>query len=101
MCVVSNIGDSWKGDFPIRYPGINQDFFEPNVTRTDLDLMRAELQNEIEKLRKEIKALKKLLKAAQTFDEETGQKDCEMDDKIAFIKKAAELVGVDMKDVFP
>lgn len=29
-----------------------------------------------------------------------GQPDCEMDDKVNLIKRVAELVGVDIKDIF-
>jgi hypothetical protein len=44
--------------------------------------------------------LRKLLVAAKDFDVVTGQPDCEVDDKVALIKRLAELVGVDMSDVF-
>jgi 3-dehydroquinate dehydratase len=57
-------------------------------------------QEEIAKLRKEMEELKLLLLAAKRYDEQMGEPDCEMDDKVALIKKIAKLVGVDMKDVF-
>lgn len=57
-------------------------------------------REEFDRLKKEVEELKLLLKAAQKFDEATGQPHCEQDEKIAFIKKIAEFVGVDLKDVF-
>jgi F0F1-type ATP synthase delta subunit len=57
-------------------------------------------KEEFEALKKEVEELKRLLKAAKKFDEETGQPDCHMDDKVDFIKKLAEYVGVDLEDIF-
>ena len=58
------------------------------------------LREEFEKLKSDMEELKELLRAARKYDEATGQKNCEMEEKIAFIKKMAEYVGVDMTDVF-
>lgn len=44
--------------------------------------------------------LKKLLLAAKEYDKNTGQPDCHADDKVALIKKIAELAGVNMDEVF-
>lgn len=83
MCVVSMIGDQWRGNFPTMYPTF------PEVSKL-----------EFEALKKEVQELKKLLIAAKQFDEVTGQKDCEMEDKIKFIKEIADAVGVDLSEVF-
>jgi len=37
---------------------------------------------------------------AKVFDAITEQPDCEVDEKVALIKRIAELVGVDLHDVF-
>jgi hypothetical protein len=55
---------------------------------------------EFDELKREIQELKKLLKAAKMYDTVTGQPDCELEDKVALVKKLAELVGVDLEDVF-
>ncbi len=90
MCSVSFIGDGWQKTFPNTWPQINTGLpLEPQVTKF-----------EFEKLRVEVQELRKLLEAAKEFDIKTGQPDCEMDDKVAFIKKIAEFVGVNMDDVF-
>jgi hypothetical protein len=103
MCVVSNIGDQWRDAFPERYPwyppytplpGI------PNPYAPPVIIIPGPTKEEFDALKKEVEALKELLKAAKKFDEETGQKNCEMDEKIDFIKKIAEFVGVDINEVF-
>ena len=83
MCVVSMIGDQWRGNFPASYPTF------PEVSKV-----------EFEALRREVEELKKLLVAAKNFDEATGQKDCEMEEKIKFIRQVADAVGVDLSEVF-
>lgn len=83
MCVVSMLGDSWSSGFPNSYPTF------PSVTR-----------DEFEKLRREVEELKRLLIAAKRYDEATGQKDCEMDEKVEMIRKVAEAVGVNVDEVF-
>lgn len=88
MCTVSNIGDAWPLTLPQRYPKS-----WPNLP-DQID------PAEFEKLKKEVQALKDLLKQAKIFDAETGQPDCHMDEKVQFIRKMADMLGVDFKDVF-
>ena len=113
MCTVSNIGDNYRDNFPPRWPGI----VHPNTWPAQptgvpypaqpgipgqpvvIDTSGVSKQ-EFEALKKEVEELKQLLKAAKKFDEETGQPDCHMDDKVEFIKKLAEYVGVDLEDIF-
>lgn len=103
MCSVSNMGDHWRDSFPDRYPGFYPK--QPSVSPSTLpgvmwpDLSQVTRQ-EFEALKKDIQELKELLKAAKKYDEATNQKDCEMEDKVAFIRKMAEYVGVDMEEVF-
>lgn len=105
MCIVSNIGDNWRNNWiqpENPYKEIPK-IFESNADRKaieELQKSNKKLADEMRALKKEMESLKKLLKAAKVYDEETGQKDCEMDDKVALIKKIADLVGVDMKEVF-
>jgi len=94
MCVVSNLGDQWGQTFPYRYPTIPTDstiVITPGETVT---------REEFDALRKEVEELKILLLAAKRFDRETGQEDCEMDEKVRLIKEIAEAVGVDLEDLF-
>jgi hypothetical protein len=106
MCTVSNIGDYARTTFPPKYPHVD---FPPTVhlptpfpsvvqwppVNSDVELLKVELAN----LKRDFEALKELLKAAKVFDEKTNQPDCEHADKVAWLKKAAELVGVDLSEV--
>jgi hypothetical protein len=93
MCMVSAVGDNWKDTYPNRYPT-----FYPPVTFPPLQT--GPTLAEFEALKKEVQELKIMLEAAKKFDEATGQKDCEMDEKVDLIKKVAEMVGVDLGEVF-
>lgn len=95
MCVVSNIGDNYRDNFAPRWPHMPVQPTAPVVINTS-----EVSKQEFEALKKEVEELKILLKAAKKFDEETGQPDCHMDDKVDFIKKLAEFVGVDLEDIF-
>lgn len=90
MCVVSMIADDWQ-QRRIWPPGAGIAIPPaPEVPRWEFDA-----------LKREIEELKKLLLAAKKYDEATGQKDCEKEEKIAFLKRLAEMVGVDLSEVFP
>lgn len=91
MCTVSMIGDGYRDQFPNRWP----DLYPPGAEKLG-SVTRAEF----EALKQEVEELKKLLLAAKEFDEKTGQPDCEIDEKVELIKKIAEMVGVDMDEVF-
>jgi hypothetical protein len=99
MCTVSNIGTAAGDYIPGRYPyvqpwvnpgaaGVPQAPFVDSVTRA-----------EFEALRNEMAELRKLLVAAKEYDRATGQPDCEVDEKVALLKRLAELVDVDLDDV--
>jgi len=101
MCVVSNIGDYGGGTIPPRYPWVYphiQPWIDPSRT-IGWPGDNQPTQEDFDALKKEVQALKKLLRAGKEFDEATGQADCENADKIAIIRKLAELVGVDLEDV--
>lgn len=105
MCVVSFVGDNWRDGWVLPenpYKEITKviDSSQDKKAIEELQKSNKKLADEMRALKKEMESLKKLLKAAKIYDEETGQKDCEMDDKVALIQKIAELVGVDMKEVF-
>lgn len=96
------IADDWNrrnGQWvePIINPTITPDpsyfrFTTPDspATKKDIDDLRTELQE-----------LKKLLKAAAAYDAASGQPECEQEEKIALIRKMAEITGVDMEDCLP
>lgn len=103
MCTVSNIGDNYRDNFAPRWPGIvhpNTWPAQPSTMPDQTVYTPVVSKQEFDALKKEVEELKQLLKAAKKFDEETGQPDCHMDDKVDFIKKLAEFVGVDLEDIF-
>jgi hypothetical protein len=110
MCTVSNIGDGYKDNFAPRWPNVPiwpvqptgvPYPAQPSIPGQPLVINTpAVSKEEFEALKKEVEELKQLLKAAKKFDDETGQPDCHMDDKVDFIKKLAEYVGVDLEDIF-
>lgn len=85
MCMVSFIGTQ----FAEQWRQNPHTIANPGPSRSDFDALKAEVE-----------ALKELLLAAKKFDEANGEPDCEMDEKVATIRKVAELVGVDMDAVF-
>ena len=56
-------------------------------------------REEFEALKKEVEMLKELLIAAKEYDKKTNQPSCHKEEKVEIIRKVAELVGVDLKDV--
>ena len=96
MCVVSYLGDAYRTDFPERWPNLPAGApGSPSVIFSPGSISR----EEFEALRAEVRELRTLLEAAKQFDAKTGQPDCEMDEKVEFIRKLADFVGVDMGDV--
>ena len=92
MCVVSMIGDhydKWRGPYQPK-------IIDTGTTYTFTGVSQAEF----EALKKEVEEMKELLKKAKIYDEKNNEPDCEMESKIAFLKKIAEAVGVDLEEVF-
>ena len=100
MCVYSMIADDWNKRTLPDYPWV-QPYVEPWTAPFRYPPVPAPSQEEFDSLRREVEALKKLLRAAKIYDEETGQPDCETDEKIATLKKVADLLGIDLNDALP
>jgi len=102
MCVVSFIGnhyeDKWKPLIPYTSPNQQQ----PQTTARGLDnlFVKSVSKQEFDALKKEVEEMKALLKKAKIYDEVNNEPNCEMEDKVAFLKKIADLVGVTLEDVF-
>jgi len=91
MCVVSMVGEfyehKWWPMIPNTVP--NTTFtFPPPVTREEFEILKREVED-----------MKILLGMAKKYDESTGQKDCEIDEKMEKLRKVAEIVGIDLDDV--
>ncbi len=87
MCLVSVIAD----DFNRRHNPLDWQRLQQTSTPVS--------RQEFDALKKEVELLKEILQKAKEFDEKTGQPDCEKEEKIALLKKIAEIVGVDLSEV--
>ena len=59
------------------------------------DVSRAEF----EALKKEVEEMKELLKRAKEYDEKNNEPNCEIEEKMAMLRKFADAVGIDLDDV--
>jgi hypothetical protein len=57
-------------------------------------------REEFDTLKREVEDMKKLLLRAKEYDERNNEPECHMDEKVALLKRVAELVGVNLDEVF-
>lgn len=96
MCVVSMVGDHYADKWrewgqpviPIWPPQPFMPTPSPVIDPVDF-----------EKLKQDVLEMKELLKKAKAYDEAKGEPDCEIAEKLAILRKVAELVGVPLDDV--
>lgn len=91
MCTVSMIGDhyteKWREINPQTWPYQTGGFtFEVAISRHEFDA-----------LKRDVEECKALLKRAKKYDEDNGEPDCEMEEKMELIRKVAKAVGVDLE----
>ena len=87
MCTVSMIGDHFNDKW--KQPPYQQIFTNiPDVSRA-----------EFEALKKEVEEMKALLKRAKEYDEKNNEPNCEIEEKMAMLRKFADAVGIDLDDV--
>ena len=117
MCVVSMVGDhfndhwkDWRDRIPPINTPLNPDQIGPIEPITIPGTIRSVPNNvvfttgptrqEFDDLKKEVEHMKKLLIKAKLYDEANNEPNCEMEEKVAFLKKIAEYVGVNLDEVF-
>ena len=93
MCVLSVVIDDQSRRWRDQYPWVD------TTSSGNVTITTGVSKEEFEKLKREVEALRKLVEAAREFDADTGQPDCESDDKIALLKKIADALGVDISFV--
>lgn len=99
MCVVSIIGDYYRDKFtnPQQWPGI-----QPYVQTSPTFILPPPItREEFENLKKEVAEMQVLLRRAKVYDAENGEPACEMEEKVNLLRRVAQLVGVDLRDVLP
>lgn len=90
MCVVSAVGDYYRKEtYSNQFPNWGGAVPATYVTA-----------EEFAKLKQSVEEIKTLLLAAKKYDEAMGEPECHMDEKVALIKKLAEIVMVNMDEVF-
>ncbi len=87
MCTVSMIGDHYshkwgQPDYQHLFTNI------PQINRAEFDA-----------LKKEVEEMKALLKRAKIYDEQNNEPHCEMDEKMAMLRKFSEAVGINLDDI--
>lgn len=92
MCMISNVGDAYRDQFRKDWPN--------TITTTTFPDLSGVTRKEFDELKKEVEELKIMLQAVKRFDEATGQPECQMDEKVEFIKKLADLLDVNMDGIF-
>lgn len=97
MCVVSMVGDRYTERWPWATTPI---YPAPNTGAGTTTNYPAVSKAEFDALKRDVEEMKELLKAAKAIDVALGEPDCEQDEKLAVLRRVAELVGVDLEDVF-
>ena len=90
MCTVSMVGDHYRDNWERRYPSI-----VPNVPSY---LPSQVTREEFDNLKRQVGEMTELLKRAKKYDEDNGEPDCEMDEKMDLLRKVAKLCGVDLDE---
>lgn len=101
MCVVSMVGDhfhkKWH-DHPWVYP---QTPIIPTETKTIVIGPTPEITKaEFDQLKRDVAEMKELLLRAKKYDEDHGEPDCHIDEKVEILRRVADLVGVDLTEIF-
>lgn len=87
MCVVSFVGDHFQQKWA--QPIYQQTFTNiPEITKAEFDA-----------LKKEVEEMKALLIKAKEYDEKNNEPNCEIEEKMKFLKEVAKLVGIDLDEV--
>jgi hypothetical protein len=94
MCVVSFIGNHFEEKWQEPYRPWTSSPASSYTFTTGVS------QEEFDKLKKEVLEMKELLKKAKIYDEKNNEPNCEIEEKMEFLRQVAKLVGVDLDDVF-
>jgi hypothetical protein len=93
MCTVSMIGDHYRDRWNER------DYMQGWGTSPNVLVVPQISRQEFDELKREVTEMKELLRRAKKYDEDNGEPDCEIDEKMDLLRKVAKLVGVELDDV--
>lgn len=102
MCAVSMVGDHYSAKWH------ESPWAQPNISAVGTWRPAPDQavpfvgvsQDEFNALKRDVEEMKALLLRAKEYDERNGEPACEMEEKVALLRKVAALVGVDLSDVF-
>lgn len=89
MCVVSMVGDHYNDKWN------NQPFYPQGQPQ----IQWSPTQAEFDALKREVEEMKALLKRAKEYDERNNEPNCELEEKMATLRKIAELVDISLDDI--
>jgi len=94
MCVVSMVGDHYRDIWKPQFPGP----FTPSLPGLPSipAFPNGPTRQEFDQLKRQVDEMVALLKRAKKYDDDNGEPDCEIEDKMDFLRKVAKLVGVDL-----
>lgn len=101
MCAVSMVGDFYRDKW-LPYTAVPMPTVPWSLSTTSVTwppIPHHITREEFDALRREVLDMKELLRRAKEYDARNDQVDCEVEEKLAVLRKVAELVGVDLKDV--
>jgi len=94
MCVVSMVGDHYNEWYPKVYPDVFPSW-PPETVRLPDSITR----QEFDALKKTVEEMRDLLKRAIKYDEDNDEPHCEVEEKMALLRRVAEAVGISLDDV--
>lgn len=92
MCTVSMVMDHYRDKW---YPTTL-----PTTDLLQVPFVSPVSRQEFDQLKRDVDEMKALLRRAKQYDVDNGEPDCEMDEKVALVRKVADAVGVDLSDLF-
>lgn len=96
--VGDHYNDKWKQP---QWTGIISNVtYDPPISNVTYDPSQVS-KKDFDALKKDVEEMKKLLERALDYDKRNNEPNCEMEEKVALLKKVAELVGVNLEDIFP
>lgn len=101
MCTVSMIGEHYGDQIKTQWPQLHSITTSPGLDQHDLQrYMQMNpspvTRDEFEALKKTVNEMVVLLRKAKKYDEEHNEPECEIEEKMATLRKVAKLVGVDL-----
>jgi hypothetical protein len=100
MCVVSNIGDHYRGrdHWPWRETDPYQRPYPPSTPKDFAEEWKKITEpSKLDSLAERVKKLEELIRRGKEYDEKTGQPDCETDEKWKQLRELAKELGVEIK----